>query len=140
MKFEPHKFSRRFPAINCAIVVVHEKSWTSYETFRPRPSRATAAAIIDDDGMVYIGVTLCAEGDQFVKKIGRQKAIGRAARAAFLGKNDFSDESMHPLADPTATDAITGVLGRLKTAMKEKKRQCGLVGYCGLSIRRIDRE
>ncbi len=84
MKFEEHKFSKRFPPVNCAIFLIHEPAWS-----RPTPAslslpvhhRGTAAALILPDGRFWIGVCLCAPGDPFVKATGRQKAVGRAYRA-----------------------------------------------------------
>jgi hypothetical protein len=91
MKFEEHRFSKRFPPVTCALFVIHEAPMPQIVV--PRDDfpfvanrsihRGTAAAIILPDGRFWIGVCLCAPMDQFVKKIGRQKAIGRAARAYF---------------------------------------------------------
>ena len=91
MKFEDHRFSRRFLPVNCSIFVIHEPIPTTRHIIAdngkempdPYAHRGTAAAIILPDGRFWIGVCLCAPMDQFVKKIGRQKAIGRAARAYF---------------------------------------------------------
>lgn len=83
MKFAPIQFSKRFPALTCCVFVQHEKV-DAFREFNPRakPSgRATAAAIVLPEGAAYIGVTICADGDQFVKKVGRAKALGRAFQA-----------------------------------------------------------
>lgn len=87
MKFESRTFSRRFPAVECAIFVVHEPELCL--VFRPDEPpkmvssavpeyRGTAAALILPDGRYWIGVTLCSPQDQFVKASGRAKAVGRA--------------------------------------------------------------
>ena len=89
MKFEIRKFSKRFPPVECAIFVIHEPVPTTrhivvgippFEKEAPDPyaHRGTAAALILPDGRFWIGVCLCAPQDQFIKSVGRQKAIGRA--------------------------------------------------------------
>ena len=70
MKFAMHSFSKRKPAVECAVFVIHEAPQTAY--------RATGAAIIMPSGMVYVGVCACSPSDAFVRKVGRAKAIGRA--------------------------------------------------------------
>lgn len=74
MTFEKLQFSRRFPPLTCAVFVIHDKPGTKY--------RGSAAAIVLQDGRMYVGTSICSPQDQFVKKLGRIKAVGRAAKHA----------------------------------------------------------
>lgn len=114
MNFAPHKFSRRFPEVECAILVVHEK---------PTHYRGTAAAIITKEGGVYIGVTLCAPGDQYVKKIGRAKAIGRAAQNLCL-KAKFPQFGF---SIPDNPNLVKSVLTHLERAIHNAKHINGFI-------------
>ena len=94
MKFDYRQFSKRFPAIECAVFVIHEppqvpsmadcmKHDPVLGSLYPEGNnhwlyRGTAAAIILPDGRFWVGVCLCSPSDQFVKVTGRNKAIGRA--------------------------------------------------------------
>ena len=110
MKFEFRTFSRRVPAIDCAVIVTHVKPSsappihaTNCPCFRRltdvddaiecqcdfyyrlvRSGGATGAAIVTRDGHAYFGVALCSPRDQFCKRVGRAKAIGAAAKDYFL--------------------------------------------------------
>lgn len=107
MKFNKHKFSNRFPALDCAIFVMHQPSdpgryelvgggHLSYAEYR-----ATGAAIILPDGAVYVGVSVCSPEDQFVKATGRSKAIGRAFQAIRKASEPFrvqvGSDSQNPI-------------------------------------------
>ena len=70
MKFTLHSFSKRKPAVECAVFVIHEAPQTAY--------RATGAAIILRTGRVFVGVCACSPSDMFARKVGRDKAVGRA--------------------------------------------------------------
>ena len=70
MTFNSYQFSRRFPLLECAVIIIHDKPKAGY--------RATGAAIVLPDGTVYCGVSVCSPKDQFVRATGRNKAIGRA--------------------------------------------------------------
>lgn len=100
MKFESRKFSKRFPPVECAIFVVHEPFEAKrYETTTGvvYQYRGTAAAIILPDGRFWVGATLCSPRDQFVKKIGRAKAIGRAF-VAMIECTEIRDGAPMPVA------------------------------------------
>lgn len=77
MKFEERRFSKRLPPVECAIIVVHEH--------HDSVLRGTGAALVLPNGRAWIGVALCAPGDQFVKTTGRTKATGRAVKAFAAG-------------------------------------------------------
>lgn len=70
LKFEPRWFSDRYAELECGVFVVHYR-----ENGRPR---GTIAAIVLPTGEYWFGVALSNPSDQFVKKVGRAKAIGRA--------------------------------------------------------------
>lgn len=94
MKFQVREFSKRFRPVECAVIVMHESNIgfrpiIQYDPIDGLPDiqklklRATGAAIILPTGAVYIGVALCSPHDQFIKKVGRAKAIGRAVREMY---------------------------------------------------------
>ena len=89
MKFHSHQFSTRFPPVVCAFFVLHEPYFRASEPFTldEKVTRGTAAAIILEDGRFWIGVSLCSPNDDFVKKIGRAKAVGRAYQLMRAGQD-----------------------------------------------------
>ncbi len=95
-RFQLRTFSRRFPAVECAITVVHLPAKTTCNTIHmhdPRKclhSRGVAAAITDTHGYTWTGATFCSPRDQFKKKTGRAIAIGRAF-SAYVGERDSPD-------------------------------------------------
>lgn len=109
MKFEERRFSKRFPPINCAIVVVHQLHIQGR-------IRGTGAALILEDGRIWIGTAMCAAGDPFVKSKGRQKAIGRAyqrARTGSLGTANFYA--------PGTVSAIGAIVSAIKVELSHKR-------------------
>lgn len=74
MKFELTRFSDRFEPVEAAVMVYYEQT-------KEQAYRGVAAAIVLPDGKYWIGVTLCSPDDQFIKAVGRAKAIGRAAQS-----------------------------------------------------------
>lgn len=124
MKFEKRHFSRRHAPLDCALFVVHEPCDA---TLRDKygmdlPShlmyRGTAAALILPDGDYWIGVTLCSPGDQFVKKSGRDKAVGRAYRSAL---RDHIDPFRMPLDTKDYSELMTRILREAIRQMKKDK-------------------
>ena len=79
MKFERRKFSKQWPEVECAIVIVRESG--SNMSIAPYVSRGTAAALILPGGACFTGVALCSPADNFVKATGRARATGRAFQA-----------------------------------------------------------
>lgn len=73
MKFEDRTFSEKLGRgpIKCATFVVHVKNGKN------KPI-GTAAAFVLPNGEYWMGIALLNPLDQFVKKVGRAKAIGRA--------------------------------------------------------------
>lgn len=149
MKFEDHRFSKRFPPVNCALFVIHEpsvagKAFIEYDPAKGIPNvramqyRGTAAAIILPDGRFWVGVCLCAPMDQFVKKIGRQKAIGRAYVALRKGCAVNDGCLVHgiativyaiagvPLSEPRFEDAA-GLKSELQEHINEAKKKVGIL-------------
>lgn len=114
MKFSAHQFSKRFSPVDCSIFVIHDDVHTKY--------RGTAAAIILPSGAVYIGTSVCSPGDQFVKKVGRAKAIGRAFQAMRKEKREMAISSAH-LADDKAIEIVTTLL---RFRLDERKKDCGV--------------
>ena len=145
MIFNSHQFSKRFPPVICSIFVVHEPDmWNEpyikydpkferpYEVIRFAQYRATAAAIILEDGRFWIGVSLCSPNDDFVKKIGRAKAVGRAYQLMRAGQDgteylyedgevEFSNNS--DSARLVGEDWTGRLKARLQTEINETKRK-----------------
>jgi hypothetical protein len=109
MKFTEHTFSKRFPPVECATFVIHESA--------EEPYRATAAAIILPTGMVYVGVSVCSVNDQFIKSVGREKALGRAFQQ--LRKNDGNQLMFDGDDGSNAIDDLKELLAE-KIALKKK--------------------
>lgn len=96
MKFTEYTFSKRFPAVECAVFVIHQpanhRPWIEYDPHTGVPDvvamryRGTAAAIILPDGRYWTGVALCSPSDPYVRVVGRQKALGRAFQALRTGQ------------------------------------------------------
>lgn len=75
MKFTTKQYSPKHPPIECVEFVIHEPATMALT----KPFlRGTAAALVLPSGQVFIGVALCSDKEQFVRAVGRQKAIGRA--------------------------------------------------------------
>lgn len=95
MRFEPRQFSKRFPPVTCALFFVTDSPF-SYDAVLemdlPTVYRATACAIILPSGSVYVGVALCSPSDQYVRKVGRAKALGRAAQVLSVALKANSDD------------------------------------------------
>lgn len=127
MKFESRSFSKRHPAIECALFVIHEQvNHLPYVEYQPGlgiPSpaslhlRGTAAAIILPDGRFWIGVCLCSPKDQFVKSVGRAKAVGRAYATMLKSK----DESYTAFASLGAPEWIDDLKRMLRCQINEAK-------------------
>lgn len=103
-KFETVQFSKRFPAVACAITVLHEKPFVvTAQTGPTGPrGRVTGAAITIPDGRTWVGACMCAPSDHFVRATGRAKAIGRAygaARADNFGHHTFQDVQKDGITD-----------------------------------------
>ena len=127
MKFEKRQFSKRFPAVECALFVVHEPDHKSLHTYTPTfkcgaeyELRGTAAAIILPDGRFWVGVCLCSPSDQFVKVTGRNKAIGRA----FQKRSHFADGAIkitdEALAMKLEINSLKTILERNITQAKKR--------------------
>jgi len=145
MIFNSHQFSKRFPPVICSIFVVHEPNFKgmSYVEYDPKlvsadefsewiRYRGTAAAIILEDGRFWIGVSLCSPNDDFVKKIGRAKAVGRAYQLMRAGQDgteylyedgevEFSNNS--DSARLVGEDWTGRLKARLQTEINETKRK-----------------
>lgn len=115
VKFTTHKLSKRFPAFEAAIFVMSEPPralpYVEYDPVAGLPNgkvaasyRGTAAAIILPDGRFWVGVCLCSPEDQFIKAVGRQKAIGRVFSECvrYLDGSPFR----HPYGAVTIIEAI----------------------------------
>lgn len=123
MKFESHTFSKRFPPITCALFVIHEPPrgpYVEYDTRGEAPPshaeiafRGTAAAIILPDGRFWVGVCLCSPRDQFIKAVGRQKAIGRAHANARRNQVGYS---LIAITENAAT--LEAEIARLKACLQ----------------------
>lgn len=74
MKFKPTTFGYSAP-ITCAVIIYHEPVGT--------PNRSTAAVIVMENGDAWYGVAICSDNDQFIKKTGRNKSVGRAYSSIF---------------------------------------------------------
>jgi|HubBroStandDraft_6_1064221.scaffolds.fasta_scaffold476397_2 hypothetical protein len=107
MKFELHQFSKRFPPLECAVIVLHDP---------PRAQRGTGAAIVLPNGRAWLGVAICADGDTFVKATGRQKAIGRAFRS-YMKRGESS------AYDPADEQLFSRIIGRLKVELLDRRKQ-----------------
>ena len=143
MKFHSHQFSKRFPPVICSIFVVHEPNFKgmSYVEYDPKlvsadefsewiRYRGTAAAIILEDGRFWIGVSLCSPNDDFVKKIGRAKAVGRAYQLMRAGQDgtdylyeDGRIEFRVGSSEQLTLDWNTKLRERLQAEINETKRK-----------------
>lgn len=45
---------------------------------KEKPRRFTVCGIVDDNGFLNIGVAICSDTDQFVKRIGRELSLKKA--------------------------------------------------------------
>lgn len=103
MQFAKHKFSRRHAEVEAALIVFHQPvPPVGY------PLRSTAAALISPDGTYYIGISNCAWMDPFIRKVGRQKAIGRAHQQYLAKQPDGKLDLSNP------ADAVKELLVNLK--------------------------
>ena len=118
LRFTFHQFSKRFPALECAIFIIYESAQEKY--------RGTEAAIILPSGCAFVGVTLCSPMDKFIRAVGREKAIGRAYQAYRSAENIFVQFDFEPeiYVPRSAQDAklIKGLRAYLEQAIVEKKR------------------
>ena len=138
MKFEERTFSKRFPAVNCAVFVIYEPS-TQGKPYEWNPKdddmdvaiqrmhyRGTAAAVILPNGYFCVGVSLCSPDDAFVKVVGRTKAIGRAYAAMLEDKFHGSATIIeavdgHPI-EPRIGD-VAGLTASLQAEIQSAKRR-----------------
>ena len=132
MRFNCHQFSTRFPPVVCAFFVLHEPYFRASEPFTldEKVTRGTAAAIILEDGRFWIGVSLCSPNDDFVKKIGRAKAVGRAYQLMRAGQDgtdylyeDGRIEFRVGSSEQLTLDWNTKLRERLQAEINETKRK-----------------
>jgi hypothetical protein len=113
MKFELRQFSKRYVPVECAVFVIHEPVAVVL--------RATGAAILTTDGAVFIGVALCSRHDQFIKKVGRAKALGRAASELYTKPPNIRLSGV-TTADNVVVDQ-TVIVKEVKAAIENRIKQ-----------------
>lgn len=126
MKFEKIKYSKRKPEIEAAIFTIAEQApgalieWCGAHppSVLAASYRATAAALIFPTGHYWIGVTLCSPQDQFVKSVGRAKAIGRSFQSYSA---TLHSHGQLILSDPTWVNALKENLHRAIAEFKACK-------------------
>jgi len=118
MKFTVQKFSKRFPAVQCACFVMHEPAGT--------PFRATGAALILQSGAVYIGIAACSPADLFVRSVGRAKAIGRAFSRIAGHRTDLWVNLETPVCRASSADITNRIKSAIERLIAERKKGCGI--------------
>lgn len=88
---EKLQFSRRYPPIP-------EGQYKIFMFYEPHsePYRGVVAVLLTN-GKAFVGVSLCSPLDQFIKKVGKSMALGRAVRAYV---KELSVGSIPPGTDP----------------------------------------
>ncbi len=143
MKFIERQFSKHYRAIECALFVMHEPPAFAHTVgcdvhrqqecnciYQMQLYRATAAAIIEPDGLVFSGVAICSPSDHFVKATGRQKAIGRAfqsylkRRALVIGHDLLAATRGEKDSSESVIDVLKNVLAY---QILEKKKDMGFL-------------
>ena len=75
--FETERPSQRFHEILVSVHLVHEPG-QSQQTLR-----GTAVGLVSPQGLLYVGVAVCSESENFDKRRGRQRAFGLACQEVF---------------------------------------------------------
>src|SRR5262245_58189701 len=105
MKFETIQPSKRFAAIRGFVLVYHDPV-----TSHPR---GTGAIIVDENGEYSIGISVCSRHDQFVRAVGRAKAVGRAVQDYY--------QTPHAKVDLSLPDSIKRLVHILQTSIRNVK-------------------
>lgn len=114
LKFELNKFTNRSEPIECALFVIHEP----HTVVIGNNYRGTAAMVILKTGEYCVGVTLCSPNDQFVKSVGRAKAVGRAFQR-YTKPGEITHLPV-PLDDPKLSSVICDILRHEISLMRAK--------------------
>ena len=85
--------------------------------FNRARDRATVCLLIQDNKIIARGISLCSHKDQFVKRIGKAKALGRAVQAMERGTDPEN------LLKGSVIGGVSGTIPNLKGEVRPEPTQ-----------------